>query len=94
MTDLPRVTAVLSLEEAAVASAALADSVHEAAGYLVGHLDAVIQKAEHAPIAGQDAEATARQVQDGLAALAEIGWPHELAERRRAWREECEAIAS
>lgn len=91
MTDLPRVTAVLSLEEAAVASAALADSVHEAAGYLVGHLGDVIEKSEHAPIAGQDAAATARQVTAGVAALDEIGWPHELSERINAALEQGEA---
>jgi hypothetical protein len=77
----PKVSAVLNLDEASVASAALAESVHEAAGYLVGHLGTVIEKGEHAPIAGQDAEATARQLVAGIAALNEIGWPHELAER-------------
>jgi hypothetical protein len=64
-------------EAAKITSAALAEWVHEGAGYLIGQLAEVIEKGEHSLLTSEDAQNTARQVRAGIEALDEIGWPHE-----------------
>jgi hypothetical protein len=68
-------------EAAKITSAALAEWVHEGAGYLIGQLAEVIEKGEHSLLTSEDAQNTARQVRAGIEALDEIGWPHEIAGR-------------
>ena len=87
----PTVAAVLDLKQAGVTSEALVVSILEGAEYLVGHLKTVKTDGMHNPIASKDAEATARDVAAGIAALDEIGWPHELSERINAALEQGEA---
>ncbi len=77
------VTAVLDQEHALAASEALIERLKEDAEHLLPHLERVVTDGLHARLAHQDAQTTARELGRTLAALQEIGWPHELTRPNR-----------
>jgi len=77
------VTAVLDQDRALAASVALVERLDDDAKFLRINLERLITEGLHARSASEDSQATARELMHTLAALGEIGWPHELTQPNR-----------